>query len=684
MAKCKICKANISEEREYCDSCRDKSELVSNESYLDSLLNSVKNAAPTAEEIYKKKNEEDNTKMKRKNINALESEYDKVEEYPLDVDDINDYLLFNMEDDLEDIKQDITIGEEELFGENLSELFQDIPMDNLDGNSHLTQNNASQGDYVSEQNIESKENKIFGDNHEISVSEDEINESVISDIQWNEQDKVNTDQLIEEYSGQPGSDDFLEDSPMTFFTSTDTEELSHTTDTILEDIPGSDYIEDEVVEFSADEEFDPDLNDLLNSLDGYQLDEKDQMQADNPEEQVLAANLAGDIQEVSEDDEILSLLNQISADDPVADDVKAINDLLSRTPGEMQQEGGMPSDVGEVFSDALKVVTNLNDAAEELDPRNSILGKEKEKKAKKTKKAKKIKKSKKVKTDSDTLDTEEKKPGLWKRLFGNIKEDKANSDKSTAADQINSETAAAGEKTVKSKDKKIKKAKKNKSGAVNTDANDNEGSNENQKAAKSKSAIRKEKKELKKAAKDALQVIDEIEEEEGRINLVGAGIVFVFFALMATLLLVGTRVVSYSLSIEKATNYFDKQKYNQAYNEVYGIDIKDEDIEIYDKIMTVMFVNKQLNSYNSYYSMGKYPEALDSLLKGLSRYDKYIELATMLGIKSDLDYVRGQLLEELNRVFRLSEKEAIKLISNEDAVEYSLKIYDVVSENLDD
>ena len=101
---------------------------------------------------------------------------------------------------------------------------------------------------------------------------------------------------------------------------------------------------------------------------------------------------------------------------------------------------------------------------------------------------------------------------------------------------------------------------------------------------------------------------------------------------------------SYSLSIKNATDYLGRHKYTQAYNEVYGIDLKDEDIELYDKIMTIMFVNKQLNSYNCYYHMRKYPEALDSLLKGLQRYDKYAELATMLGIKTDLDYVRDRFL----------------------------------------
>jgi hypothetical protein len=115
---------------------------------------------------------------------------------------------------------------------------------------------------------------------------------------------------------------------------------------------------------------------------------------------------------------------------------------------------------------------------------------------------------------------------------------------------------------------------------------------------------------------------------------------------------------------------------------VYGVDIKDEDIGLYDKIQTVMFVNKQLNSYNNYYTLEKYPEALDSLLKGLSRYEKYIELATMLGIESDLDYVRSQILAELNNVFKLTETDAMQILSYENKEDYSLAVYDVVLEKL--
>ena len=136
------------------------------------------------------------------------------------------------------------------------------------------------------------------------------------------------------------------------------------------------------------------------------------------------------------------------------------------------------------------------------------------------------------------------------------------------------------------------------------------------------------------------------------------------------------------LKYQECYYYFNRQKYTQAYNEVYGIELKDEDIELYDKIMTVMFVNKQLNSYNNYYHMRKYPEALDSLLKGLQRYDKYVELATLLGIKTDLDYVRNQIIAELYNVFSLTEEDAMNILNSESQAKYSIAVYDVVLENI--
>ena len=274
----------------------------------------------------------------------------------------------------------------------------------------------------------------------------------------------------------------------------------------------------------------------------------------------------------------------------------------------------------------------------------------------------------------ELLDTKkkEKKVGFFARIFGNIHDEKArkqNQPKGPVDEDGNpikkpvkskEEIAAAKEIKKKAKDE-LKKEKASKAGEIKAQ----------------KAAQKKEKAQAKKEKK--MQVV--VEEDEGRINRVGATIVFMFFGIVAACIILGTDTFSYTHSITKATEYFGNQKYNSAYNEVRGVEVKDEDHEIYDKIMTVMFVNKQLNSYNNYYNMQMYPEALDSLLKGLQRYDEYISIAKELGIESDLDYVRKQILGELNSIFGLTEDASYSIIKSDNQETYSQKVINAASIN---
>lgn len=404
--------------------------------------------------------------------------------------------------------------------------------------------------------------------------------------------------------------------------------------------------------------------------------EKEQETVPVPEASVPEASIPEDNSTDSDEEEdFLSLLNQISSDDPVADDIKAISDLMKGVP-DKSQGPGMPSDVGEVFSDALKAVSNLNDS--DIDE-EGLLSSIPDKKSAKVKKGKKTsKKSPGKKNAKDGKDQPE--IGLLQRLFGNV-EDKKAPKKSTVAvvEQTDTKTDEVPQKGKK------KKGKKGKEKEEETQENGSRGKSEkgDQEEAEDKSSKskKKAKKEKKQKSSDVIQVIDEIDEDLGRINRLGATIVFVFFGLLALLIYAGSNAVSYTLSIQHATSYFSNQKYTEAYDEVYGIDIEDDDKEIYSKIMTVMFVNKQLNSYNNFCAIGEYPQALDSLLKGLKRYDKYIQLATMLGIRTDMNYVRDQIIAELKNKFKLSEEDALKMINIDDMKEYSVKVYNVALEN---
>lgn len=332
-----------------------------------------------------------------------------------------------------------------------------------------------------------------------------------------------------------------------------------------------------------------------------------------------------------------------------------------------------PTDVGNVFNDALGAVSYLEDPAIDEELLKLIRDVDDEPVIEEDRNQGKNTQNKNSHSKEETR-SNKKKINLMRRVFGNVQEERSEEE----IERLKQEVIKAAEEKEKleaeAKEKKEKDKLEKKKKAADKVAN--------------KNAAKKKKQEIQKAKKDekarkALEIqnlIDEIDEDEGRINRIGASIVFVVFAIAAVAIVIGTNIYTYSISIENATKNFNSQRYNEAYNNVYGMDIKNEDIEIYDKIMTVMFVNKQLNSYNNYYAMNKLPEALDSLLKGLERYDKYISLAKMLGIESDLDYVRDQIINELDSEFELSEKEAIYLLNIKDQAEYSIQVYDVVLE----
>lgn len=283
--------------------------------------------------------------------------------------------------------------------------------------------------------------------------------------------------------------------------------------------------------------------------------------------------------------------------------------------------------------------------------------------------------------DDDLMDilneksvTEEEKPakksGVIDKLFANIHDAKS---KRVHEKMLSDEEKRALRKKEREEKKAAKKAKKEDPAYIaEQEAKKKEKEEKKAQAKAVKEAKKREKEELKKQR----QAEEEAEamKDQGRINRVGAAIVFVCLGAFAASVIFGSDTFSYNQSVANAKEYFGNREYTEAYNELRGVELKNEDIEMYDKVVTVMYVNKQLNSYNNYYAMQMYPEALDSLLKGLEKYDNHLEAAGQLGVVDDLDYVRAQIVVELQTVFSLNEKEAYAIIDTVTQEEYSQKV----------
>lgn len=274
-----------------------------------------------------------------------------------------------------------------------------------------------------------------------------------------------------------------------------------------------------------------------------------------------------------------------------------------------------------------------------------------------------------------------KKKSLFARLFGNVREDltpeQIEERKRIALEKFEEDELRAAEESAREKQNKEERAKQKEEEAAQKLA-------EKEILAKKKAEekllkaeekrIRKDKKEQAKRA-----LLAEIEENEGKINKFGASIIIVMFAAILCLITMGASYYNYKISIDKAQFDFDLQRYDEAYNDVYGLEIKEEDMELYDKIMTVQYVNVQLLSYMRYNSLDMDAEALDSLMKGLRRYETFIQHGTELGVKEDLNYLKKQIVQQLHDVFGITEEDAYTMLALESQDEYSLLVYDIVS-----
>ncbi len=219
---------------------------------------------------------------------------------------------------------------------------------------------------------------------------------------------------------------------------------------------------------------------------------------------------------------------------------------------------------------------------------------------------------------------------------------------------------------IKKAEKEAKKAKKKEEAELKKTAKQEKLQQKNADEAKKKSE-KAEKKRVKEA-----ELIAELEAEKGQKNVPNAVVVIVFAAFVALglIVVIGAKNFNYSQVIRKATDYFERQRYRLAYEEVAGIEIKEEDEELRDRIYTVMYVERLYESYENNMTLERPDKALDSLIRGLEKYDEHYDEAVALGIAKDIKSVKEKIVNALWNTYGLSEAAAYEIMKLE-GIEYS-------------
>lgn len=252
--------------------------------------------------------------------------------------------------------------------------------------------------------------------------------------------------------------------------------------------------------------------------------------------------------------------------------------------------------------------------------------------------------------DEEKLSTEENAPVKKKKdfmqiLFGDPDEDDILSEEELAA----IEEKKAAKKAARDAKKEAKKQK-----------------SEEAKAKKSfKEGQKKKENEAKrqvKAQKKA-KLKEELANAEPEKPLNKPMVIFIFTLFLGGIFVfyMASNNFNYTQAIEKATNYFASQKYRKAYDEIIGVEVKETDQELQERIYTVMYVERLYESYQNNIELGRSEKALDSLLRGVDKYYEHYAEAEQLGIVSDLDYSFNQIKSILESQYGITVEQAIEI-----------------------
>lgn len=136
-----------------------------------------------------------------------------------------------------------------------------------------------------------------------------------------------------------------------------------------------------------------------------------------------------------------------------------------------------------------------------------------------------------------------------------------------------------------------------------------------------------------------------------------------FIAGVVVLIQVMNISIHYGNGVSKAKTYYAAGDYEKAYDSLTGIKLNKNDQTLYEQSSVLMYVQRQYDSYANYMKMNMKTEALNSLIKGLERYNLYCNEARELGVGNQIDSIKKTILEALQSTFKISESESSTLVN---------------------
>ncbi len=157
-------------------------------------------------------------------------------------------------------------------------------------------------------------------------------------------------------------------------------------------------------------------------------------------------------------------------------------------------------------------------------------------------------------------------------------------------------------------------------------------------------------------------------------------LIFLMVASLVALILLGADLLGYANQLNNAKNQYAKKNYSEAFAEISGMEMKEEDMVLYNKYHVMAMVSAELEAYEILMSQHFYDMALDCLVRTVGRAEKYRTDAETYGCIQELNELELKAETILSETFDVSREEALEFYSYRNKKQYSIALAKVIKE----
>lgn len=141
------------------------------------------------------------------------------------------------------------------------------------------------------------------------------------------------------------------------------------------------------------------------------------------------------------------------------------------------------------------------------------------------------------------------------------------------------------------------------------------------------------------------------------------------------LVLLGTNLLGYQTNISRAKELYRQEAYVDAYQELTGLEIKEKDKDLYNKLATLAPVSAEYNTYLIFYHSGRHDMALDALVCAYGRYDLNMENAKEYECVAEMEILGGKIIKALLEDYDMTGEEALSLYDQRSRRDYTVEMH---------